>query len=266
MAGLFDIFGSNPTVQHQQAPQQQHVQQQNQQQPGGKGPVDQNGQPIDALKQSPTGDPTMQNGTKQGEESPMDFFKDLFNIKEDDAEDQFDPEADYFPLDPTKLGEQVSSTNFVQGDNFEDLMQNALKGDVKSMQNMLNGVAQNVFKQAIMMSAKISDKTARESYSRTQRVLPDTLKSLISDDEVSNLNPMFKHPAMAPVIKGIKKQIQQAYPNAGPKELTEMTNRYLTSMTKMMAGTDDQQDTKKQSGNQMPDFGEFFNLPKLPGM
>lgn len=244
---IASIFSSSPQSQPaQQAPNPDQAQQ-----PG--------------MEPSTSADPKPpDNTTEPDNKSPLDQFQDLFDTTTDDKDPNKtaqDPNV-FYALDPQKLQEAARRQDFTQVENFEELAQSAIQGDVNSLKTLLNSVTQNAFISAAQLSGDIANRTTSKGLERTNSSLPDQFKSFLSQDSLTQTNEAFKHPAMQPMVNAVRQQVQQKYPEASTKEITEMTNQYLTAVSSVFKG-EENDPTQRPNPHQAQssegtDFSDFF--------
>lgn len=254
---LAKMFSGNKDAQPApQASQQPQGEQQQQQKPNES-----------AFQSSDAGDPKETDArTEESQESPMDEFADLFTMETnegDESEQGSDPDS-FFSYDPDKLREKVNNLNFAQMEGASELADNALKGDPKALMQLVNGVAQQTFYQAAEFSSNVANRTAKESYTRSSETLPSSVRSLMAKDEMEGLKPEFKHKALQPIVQTVQGQLEQKYPDASPREISGMVNKYMSSVAKTFGGAGDDssqgssQDSSRSVNNGQPDFSNFF--------
>lgn len=219
-----------------------------------------------AFHKSQASDPNNPNAkTEPQEESPMDQFADLFTMEEKkEGEEDNTPDPDnFFSYDPNKLQERVNKLNFAQMEGADELSQKALEGDPKALMQLINGVAQQTFYQAAEFSSNVANRTAKESYTRSSEKLPSSVRSLMAKDTMEGLKPQFKHKALQPIVSSVQSQIETKYPDASPKEVSDMVNKYMESVAKTFGSGSDPSSTSSQDSSRSPnngksDFGDFF--------
>lgn len=249
---LAELFGlSKPAPQQQAAPQQQSNAPATS--PVQKTP-DNPAEP--GFQKSPGQNPTEQTPTEPS--SPIDEFKDLFTMDEPkEGEVQDDPNAPFFTLDPTKLQEQVSKQKFVDANTMAELATKATQGDVNSLMDLVNAVAQQTFIKAADYSTAVANRTAASAYDRTTKQMPDKFKDFMSRQSVEELNPAFLQPGMAPMVNAIRQQISSKFPTASPKEIANMTNKYLTTVATTLTAPQQQAQNQQQNAADT-EWNDFF--------
>lgn len=246
---LSQLFSSTPTPAAAPAPQAPN----GMQVPPAKNPP--GTEPAFQANQSTN--PTPQNPTEAA--SPLDEYKDLFNIDTKEGEDVYDPNAPFFSADPTKLAEMSSKQNFVDPATMSELAQKATGGDHQALMQLINNVSQQAFQKAADFSIEVGNRTARSAMDRGTKELPNRVRDLLSRDNLASLNPAFSHAGAKPLVNAVRQQIEQKYPEATPQEIAKMTNNYLTqfasTLTQPAAQTAQQQQQAKEE-----DWDTFFEL------
>jgi len=197
-------------------------------------------------------------------QSPMDNFKDLFNLSDEDKKrvaEQGMPEK-LFNVDPEKLNESVGKMSFIDGQQANQLFQQALKGDQTALTNLLNGVAQKVYLQAAQLSATLSEKAATTTADNFQKNLPQHFREMQAGEGLQQLNPAYAHPAFQPVIDGLKRQFLTKYPNATSGEITKMVSSYLDAMAQTRKAPEQDKGPQRNSTDPQFNWSEFFAPPQ----
>lgn len=189
--------------------------------------------------------------------SPLDEFKDLFTMEESkEGEEKYDPDAPLFALDPAKLKDLSGQQKFYDAESMAELATKATSGDSQALMQMMNIVAQNAFQKAAEFSTTVANRTASTAMERGSKNLPSQVKNLLSRDALDGLNPAFNHPSLAPMVHAVKDQITAKYPEASPKQIADLTNRYLTNAAAQLKAPDVPNPATQVKPEQ--EWGEFF--------
>lgn len=208
--------------------------------------------------QVPAQNPT---GAAAGDESPLDQFKDLFNIAVDPNAKPEDPNSAWFDLDQTKMMEAAGKVSFTNVPEFKGLAEKALQGDVEAFSQVLNTVMQAGYVRNAMLAGTISEKAGRTALDKIGAELPKRIRDVSSSESTSALKPEFKHQALQPVVEAVRKQVMQKYPDASSKEIAEMTNNYLSAVSKQLTTPEEPlpADRRKADLSAGSDFSDFFS-------
>lgn len=236
---VFDIFTKNATpAQQPQEPQQpapqEPAQQQQQaapQEPGGI-PNQQPSSHQPTTGQEPNG--SIPNNPDTTVNSPLDQYKDLW--QNDPNSKSSDPNPSQ-PLDAAKLREVISKANFSNTLNQETLAQIAQGGEgaTKAFADSMNEVARQVMMQATLASDKLTDQRIKAALEAHQAKLPEMLRTQSLRNNLSDTNPLFKNPAVKPVMEAVQTQLATKNPDATPAELAEMTQNFIRVMGESFA-------------------------------
>lgn len=221
--------------------------------------VDQSGIPAFDKTQNPN-TPQVGPDGKPVVASPMDNFKDLFTLTEEDKKriaDNAQPEK-IFSLDPEKLQESVGKMNFVDGQQATQLFQQALKGDANALTSLLNGIAQKVYLQNAQLSATLSERAATTTAENFQKNLPQHFRDFSAGEGLQQLNPAYSHPAFKPVVDGLKQQFLVKYPTASSTEITKMVNSYLDAMGGSRPAPKNDDQGGRGGNDKQVDWQDFF--------
>lgn len=264
IASLFSKAG-----QPQEPAQQPKQQENNQPQQTGNNPSNQPAGKEPAFEQSNNQDPkevdskTGNAGTGEGEDtSPLAAYQTLFDNDDNDGEEGSGDDGQFFSYDPAKLQESVKQMQFVDNSQVEEAAQALGVQDSAALGQLLNGLAQSIYSKSAELLVGVANKTARSGYERTINDLPSSVRSLLAKDNLSGLNPQFQNKALQPLVNSTKQQFEHKYPDASPKEIADMTNKYMEDVAKVLS---QKQDPTERNSSQNPtnpnasqDFGDFF--------
>jgi hypothetical protein len=197
---------------------------------------------------------------KKPEGSQLDQFTGLWETPKDDKGQpivQQDPlEGPIINLDPVKLKEAAGKINFAQGIDPETL-QKAMSGqDPAAFMQVLNTVAQNSFHTAVTVTTKAAEEATQRSLQRMEAALPDRIRTQQIRQQQPT-NPALSHPAVAPVMEGLKMTIAARNPHLSPERVANMAENYFLTMHRELGNTEQQQANanKKDTG---PDWEQLL--------
>lgn len=207
--------------------------------------------------------PTTDNQTPQ---SPMDNFASLWDntvIGADGKPITPDPNAAeanaaLFNVDPKAIQETVGKMNFIG--QIPPKVQEALKagGDdaVKANLYLMNQTSQQAFSQAMQMMPKMIEAALEKQAANFESQVSNVVKKNNLQTELRSSNPIFAHPAAAPLIQSLEAQYLQKYPNASPQELSKMAQNYLADFAGSILGTN--KPAPQTAADKGRDFSDFF--------
>lgn len=209
------------------------------------------------LPDKPPVDPTKVEGKNNPDpstpNSPLDQFSTLWETdpnKEGDV-----PPAQ---LDPAKVQEAMQKADFSNLITQENLAAITAGGEgaAKAFIESLNAVARQSLTQSTLITNKMIEQAVAKAQAEQQAKLPELLKKQNLSETLSDSNPIFKNPAVKPVIEALQTQLAVKYPNASTKELADMANKYVIAMGESFVPKQ-QKDTTK--GNEDVDWSIFFD-------
>jgi hypothetical protein len=221
---MFDIFTKTTPDAVQQQPQQ----------PGVTPPGNIPDQQVAATQQSAVTDA---NGVipagNASPDSPLAGFKDLWETK------PTDPNAPTPAVPQSLTAEQiqgvVANASFTQSITPE--MNAAIaeggEGAQVAFHEAMNAVAKNVMVQSTLVNDKLMEKKIAAALASQQEGLPAMLRS----QQVADSNPLFKDPAVQPIMEATTSQLMNKFPNATPAEINTMTQKYIVAMAEAMNPT-----------------------------
>lgn len=198
------------------------------------------------------------NGTQQ-QGSALDRMQDFW--KTDDTSKPTGPQP-VFNLTPEKLSEIAMATDFSKQLPAE-MIQKAQSGDPTAMAALLNTSAQLGFKASLDATTKmINAAFAQREESFKNDVLPNLVNQHFKSAAIEEANPIFKHPAAEPMLKGLRQQILSKFPNASASEVSqlagEMLQEFASSISSGTSIPGGNKNTKKPNDGEV-DWATFLN-------
>lgn len=222
---------------------------------GGAGPATKQAEPA-----NPGANPaTMNTGAPApapaAPANPLDNWTSMFQPK------QVDPNAPKQPtladpllgqLDPAKLQEQVSKTNFAASIP-QDKIQAALNGDANAFLDAINAATQAAFMASAQLSHGLAETGARTAAER----LNASLDGRIRNFQIKSQNPTIEalsHPAVSPMLSAVKAQIAQSNPQLTPEQVQTQAETYFTQMAEVLTAPKQQAAAEAAAGPKQQDF------------
>ena len=163
-----------------------------------------------------------------GDASPLDKFNDLWKA---------DPNAKpvehsiQLPFDGNKVLEAAKGVDFLKKINPE-LVQKAMTGDANSMAAVIQESSQLALAQSVGVTTSIvNEALSRQSKHYEDKIIPDILRRHSVSTEVRRDNPLFDHPATAPMLNMLEGQLAQKYPSASAADVKAMAQDYLLNFS-----------------------------------
>lgn len=169
---------------------------------------------------------------EQPASSPLDQFKELWEPVSNEGA----PVEPAQSLDPKKVGEMMSAADFSNVIGKENLAAISAGGDgaMQAFVDSMNAVARQVMTQSTLISNKMIDQQVKAALEDHQKQLPSLMKKQFLSSELSD-NPVFKNPAVKPVVEAVQHQLAGKYPDASAKELAVMANQFIEAMAETLA-------------------------------
>ena len=242
------IFGGMGTPAPAAAPaQQQQQQQQDQPQPGNI--------PPEAGATNPN-NPTVPANAPASDD-PLAGFADLWQPNKQ-------AEGTEMPLfgnvDPKKLMEVAQKTDFAKAIPKDALAKIQAGGAdaVEAFTASLNNVAQTVFANNALTSAKLLDQALKRQQEIFESKLPSLVKRHSVSDTLRTENPALNNPAVQPLIQALELKLASKHPQATATELTTMAKQYLSGISTLFnpqATTEAQAATTANLGDDWDKWG-----------
>lgn len=172
------------------------------------------------------------------------------------------PQADPLsqPLFSFKKDDVLASAktlDFTQSINPE-LLTKAVGGDVDAMRQALNEAVQTGFAAMTMNAGNIMN----DGFKRHGQAFDAALPSRLRNHEVANRqsdDPVLSHPAVAPILIGLKATIAQQQPNLRPDQIQQAAENYIKGLgTAFDLQNTKTAEVKKEAGT--TDWLEWANL------
>jgi len=228
---MFNLFGSNPASAPATTPATPVAAAPAQNPTAEPGNMPAAGDPN---AQAPTGDTPAPAATPvKDDNSPLAEFTDLWDTVPNKAEGDTPPAQ----LDPTKLKEVIAKADFSAVITPENLAAITAGGDdaTKAFSSSMNQVAQQVMNQSLLASNKMIEQAVDKVNSAWESKLPQLLKKQSLNESLVSSDPLFKNPAIKPIMEATQQQLASKYPNATVAELATMTQDYIKAMGEAFA-------------------------------
>lgn len=164
------------------------------------------------------------------EQSPLDQFTDLFKIDPNaTAQSSLVPA---FNVDQVKLREAAARNDFlkVMTPEMSAKIQAGGPEALQTVMSVMNAVAQKGFGDSALATTQIVEQALARHAAAMEARMPSIIKSQTVSENLSNANPVFKHPAAQPLLDLLKQSISQKNSNASTSEQTQLAQDYLTSL------------------------------------
>jgi hypothetical protein len=198
-----------------------------------------------------------------GSVDPLDAFKDMFTITEDDQKKRApDPFADpLLNFDVKKFGEASGKMDFLKGVSPE-VITKALGGDVQAFSAVVNRAVQSSFVASAQVFSGILEQAIKKNNGRWDSSLSDRFNKL----QLSSLrpeNPALQHPAAQPMLEAIKSTIASKDPTLRPDEVAKKAEEYLGTFAEAFLNKGKSGKSQEDLNNPGEiDWSAFLNLNK----
>lgn len=205
--------------------------------PQGNLPLPQQQAPANPL--ADPANPLNQANLEKPVASPLDALADIWNI-DPKAQASLPASLSEFsfnvkPEDVIARSKQVDFTKAVS----PEIMEKIAKGGPEAMAAMLeamNAMSQQVFANASLVGSRTVEAGIRSSGTHMEKNLPSYVRKETISQALREDNPLFSHPATAPMLEMFETQLSMKYPNATPAEIKSHAKNFLTEFVKVGAG------------------------------
>jgi len=191
--------------------------------------------------------------------SPMEAFKDIWQNGDSDTDVDDADFSSLFNIDPEKIQETVSNFDFTQSLDPAALDAISAGGEEaqKAFAASLNTVAKDVFSKAMLANGMLVKQALEKAQDKIDTRTSRNYQRLKASEELTSSNPLFKDPAVAPMIGAIQAQLHRKYPDASSSEIKQQAERYLLQFADVIRGpsTKDKDITPTDS-----DFSNFLDF------
>ena len=154
-----------------------------------------------------------------------------------------------FNLDPKGLMDAAGKVNFT-GHLDPAQVQKAMSGDATAFLDILNKVGQLGFANATAASGELIKNSLTSAQGVLQdQVLPSAFRNQQISQALTESNPVFSDPAVAPMLGMLKSQLTQKYPTATAAEIAKMATNYLDGMSQKVVSATGRTISDPQQGN-----------------
>jgi len=163
--------------------------------------------------------------------SPLDQYKSLWDTAPIDPNV---PTNEYTPsqLKPEDVNKAVSNADFsamLTPENLAAIAQGG-EGAQQAFIASLNSVGQQVLAQSTLVSNKLISQEVTKALEAQKAGIPDLVRQHSVTETVADSNPIFKDPAVQPIIAATRSQLAKQNPTASATEIAEMTNNYVLAL------------------------------------
>jgi hypothetical protein len=251
-----------------QQPQQQSQQPQQQPAPQPQTPGMANPANPDPFQTSPSLDPQQPvNTSTPAQTNGVDAFKDLWapNPNAETADLYSAPIWDeQVNVKSAAMQKAIGEMNFFDSSvaGNQELVQNALKGDMNAFAQVLNMVARNAFSESMGMTARMTDTSARIAMERMRATAPTQVRTTTAEAALLKVMPELSHPAYSNYATNVIKQIAQKNPNYSAEQISQAAQNFFGGLRgnapqPSIDPRNSGQNSQPFTGNQ--DFSNFFN-------
>lgn len=192
----------------------------------------------------------------------LDQFKDMW-APVDPANAPKPPEAMFAGVTQEGLQTAAKKNDFSKVVTPEMMQAIAGGGDqaVAATLQAMQAMSQKSFADSAFATTKIVEQALAKQQTQFEAMIPGLVKNQTVSDNLRNANPIFNHPAAAPILDMFKNQVLQKYPNATAAEQQEMAMKYITNFAEAATPPKPQSAAQKAAGAEMDwsIFGQYFN-------
>lgn len=179
--------------------------------------------------------PSSENTPPPGAEtkSSLDSYSKLWDPENNTTQNQ-----PLFNVDPAKFQETVGKMDFTKVIPAELLAKVTQGGEegTAALLAAVNLTSQATFAQATQVTTSLVEQAVAKTKEAFLAEIPGMLKAQQVSESLRNENPIFSHPATAPILEAIKDRIIKANPTATAGEVTSAAKDYLNQFAAGITG------------------------------
>lgn len=194
--------------------------------------------------------------------SPLDAYNDMWQTRTTSDGKPAAPAVDpltqpVFNLDPAKVMESAKRIDYLAGVDPANIT-SALSGDANAFMNVINGAIANAVAGVTVSQGNTINQALLANNQRVSSALPDHIKRAQLHSSVDD-NPVYSHPAVAPLTKTLKEFALAQNPNASVAEIDTKIKGYLSGLaTALTEQSPAAQQQRQAAAKQEQDFSAFF--------
>lgn len=184
----------------------------------------------------------------------LDKYSDIWNIKPEDMPKA--PESVFAGVTPEQIAAVAAKTDFSKAvtPDMMAAISGGGEGAVAAMMQAMNAVAQQGYATNAQASIKLIETALAKQQETFTAALPDLIKNQNVANNLRTSNPIFKHPAAAPILDMFTKQLQLKNPTASAEQIQTQAQEYLLSLATTANPTKTVVDPKAPKETDWSDF------------
>ena len=191
------------------------------------------------------------------EVSPLAQFADVWKTPDTPPGESA---AVFAGMDPTKVMESARRVDFSKAITEEQVSQIAQGGEgaVKAFTQAMNSVAQTVYGQSALATAKMVEQALGKAQEQYDAKIPGLVKKLNANESLAASNPMLQNPAVQPLVGALTEQLTRKNPNATSAEIQQQVTDYFAALGNSFAPTPKESATTKTVKGGQTDWSNFL--------
>lgn len=172
------------------------------------------------------------DGTPHKEVDPLAFYNNMYTPgKEDEAN-----KPPVFALDDKALDGAVGQIDFYKGLDPE-IKQQAEAGDGKAIMAMMDYGNKQAYRHAMQHSSHLTGKFTEARLGFENKGFGSKVRGELTSNALED-TPGFKSPAVRKQLTIVATDFQRQFPEKTPKEIADMSKKYLQDMAAAISGTE----------------------------
>lgn len=138
------------------------------------------------------------------------------------------------PVDPTKLQDTLKKVDFSRGLPAELRAKIAAGGEdaVAASLEAMNYMSRQTLAQSTMANTQMLEGMMGELSKRLEAKIDSVTRARSADEQIMESNPIFKNPAVSPLIMALRHQMITQHPEWSSKQVADALNTYAQNFAK----------------------------------
>jgi len=198
---------------------------------------------------------TPNNGDQSQAPQGLDAFKDMWSLT--DAEKPKAHESAFAGVTPEAIQKVAGNTDFSKVVTPELMAKISAGGEeaAAAMLTALNLVGQQSYATSAEAAMKLAEAAAKKERDNLLADLPNLIKQQTVSNNLRTKNPIFEHPAAAPMLQSLQQQLQLKNPTATPEQIQAKAEEFLVSFA---SAANPQKPQQQATANKGTDFSDWI--------
>lgn len=192
--------------------------------------------------QPPVSDANKDSQQAQNPVNPLDAYAKMY----EDANKSSDLAAPVFKLDQKVIGEVSKSMDFTRGLD-QTLLENALKGDTKSLLSVIQEVGRNAYSASLEHTTALTDTHLNQRSEFEKKRIEAGVRSQLTTSALADA-PNYNHPVAKAELNRVASMYAASNPDATPQQIAQAAQKHLQDLAAALAPQKSQEQQQADAG------------------